>query len=162
MNTTNSLKDNTLINSLALNRIQVQSDISSSKRLLEAMAGLLTTGLSEDAKEKDVYHLLLEREKIGNTGVGSGVAIPHSRCDFTDQAVVAIITLETAVDYDSLDRQPVDVAFGLLVPQEATQEHLNLLADIAKLMSNQSHKQALASANNQQHVIDLIARWLTD
>jgi len=154
MNTTNILTS-----SLSLDRIDVRSDIGSSKRLLEAMAALLTKGLAHDTKEKDIYHLLLEREKIGNTGVGDGVAIPHSRCAFTDTAVVAIITLETAVDYDSLDRQPVDVAFGLLVPQEATQEHLNLLAQIARLMSNPDHKSALASARSNDEAMNLIRTW---
>lgn len=157
MNTTNFL-----LNALNENLIQVQSEVSSSKRLLESMAALLTTGLGPEAKEKDVYHLLLEREKLGNTGVGNGVAIPHSRCDFTEQAVVAIITLENGVDYDSLDRQPVDVAFGLLVPQAATQDHLNLLADIARLMSNDNNKSTLAAADTPANVMRLMHRWLGD
>ncbi|GAA6139171.1 PTS IIA-like nitrogen regulatory protein PtsN [Arenicella sp. 4NH20-0111] len=152
---------NFLFASLDRERIQVQSEVSSSKRLLQAMSHLLMTGLDEEAKEKDVYHLLLEREKIGNTGVGNGVAIPHSRCDFTDEAVVAIMTMENAVDYDSLDKQPVDIAFGLLVPTEATQNHLNLLADIAKLMSNDSHKKTLASAKTSDEVLNLINHWTT-
>ena len=156
MNTTNFL-----YTSLNKNLIQVQSEISSSKRLVESMATLLTSGLGPQAKEKDVYHLLLEREKLGNTGVGNGVAIPHSRCAFTNQAVVAIITLEQAVDYDSLDRQPVDVAFGLLVPQEATQDHLNLLADIARLMSNPKYKAALAAAATPSDAITLIGQWVS-
>jgi len=151
--------ENPLVSSLAIERIQVHSSISSRKRLLETMANLLTTGLNEDAKEKDVYHLLLEREKLGNTGIGNGVAIPHSRCDFTEHAIVSIITLEHAVDYDSLDRQPVDVAFGLLVPQEANQDHLNLLANIAKLMSNESHKKALLSADKPIEITNLIRGW---
>ncbi len=153
---------NFLVTSLSTERIEVQSLISSRKRLLENMAGLLAQGLGDDVKEKDIYHLLLEREKLGNTGIGNGVAIPHSRCDFIDHAVVAIITLEEAVDYDSLDRQPVDVAFGLLVPKEANQEHLNLLADIAKLMSNQAHKEAIAQASSPAAIIDLIDQWVAE
>ncbi len=155
MNTTNFL-----LSSLDENRIQVQSQISSSKRLLESMAALLSAGIGPEAKEKDVYHLLLEREKLGNTGVGSGVAIPHSRCDFTQRAIVAIITLDQGVDYDSLDGQPVDVAFGLLVPEKATQDHLKLLADIAQLMSNVTNKNTLAAADTPANVIKLIRRWV--
>ncbi len=150
---------NTLIASLRHERIRVKSAISSRKRLLEEMANTLVVGLNEEIREKDVYHLLLEREKLGNTGVGNGVAIPHSRCADLQDAVVAIITLDEPVDYDSLDREPVDVAFGLLVPQEARQEHLNLLADIAKLMSNPSHKKTLASTESAEHVIDLLTNW---
>lgn len=139
--------------------ITVQSSVSSSKKLLEEMARLLTKALNEETKEKDIYHYLLEREKLGNTGIGNGVALPHSRCANANTAVIAIITLEEAIDYNSLDRQPVDVAFGLLVPEEATQEHLNLLADIARLMSNNDHKAALSSASSAGQVIHLIRQW---
>lgn len=153
---------NFLFASLHKERVQVRVEVSSSKRLLQAMSQLLTTGLNEEAKEKDVYHLLLEREKIGNTGVGNGVAIPHSRCDFTDEAVVAVITMESPVDYDSIDKQPVDIAFGLLVPTEATQNHLDLLADIARLMSNESHKKTLVSAKTSDEVLNLINHWTSN
>lgn len=138
--------------------IVVQSDISSHKKLLQEMARLLSLPL-EDSKEKDVYHHLLEREKLGNTGIGNGVALPHSRYKQTNKAVIAIITLQDPVDYDSLDRQPVDVAFGLLVPTEASQEHLNLLAEIARMMSNKDNKAALSSAKTSNQVVELIAQW---
>ena len=136
--------------------ISVQSDISSRKKLLEKMAHLLTIPLDEKTKEKDIYHYLLEREKLGNTGIGNGVALPHSRAKEAKTAVIAIITLEEPIDYDSIDRQPVDVAFGLLVPQEANQEHLNLLANIATLMSNNDNKKALSSATSAEQIIELI------
>jgi len=144
---------------LDANLISVQAEVSSRKKLLEEMARLLALPLDEQTKEKDIYHHLLEREKIGNTGIGNGVALPHSRCMHTEQAIIAIITLTEPIDYDSLDRQAVDVAFGLLVPEEATQEHLNLLADIARLMSNNDHKAALSSAGSAQEVVSLIRDW---
>lgn len=140
--------------------ISVQSEITSRKKLLQEMARFLSSPL-EDAKEKDIYHCLLEREKIGNTGIGNGVALPHSRCDQTQQAIIAIITMSEAIDYDSLDRQPVDVAFGLLVPLEANAEHLGLLAAIARLMSDNDKKVQLSSAKTSQQVIDLITGWST-
>jgi len=136
--------------------ISVQSEISSRKKLLEEMAHLLTIPLDKETKEKDIYHYLLEREKLGNTGIGNGVALPHSRANEAKTAVIAIITLKNAIDYDSIDRQPVDVAFGLLVPQEANQEHLNLLANIAKLMSDNDNKKALSSATSAEQIIKLI------
>jgi len=136
--------------------ISVQSELSSRKKLLEEMARLLTIPLSIEANEKDIYHCLLEREKLGNTGIGNGVALPHSRASQTDTAIIAIITLKEPVDYDSIDRQPVDVAFGLLVPENANQEHLNLLADIARLVSNNKNKDALSKATSAAQVIELI------
>jgi len=148
-----------LLNYLDTQLISVQSNISSRKKLLEHMAHLLTIPLEEDTKEKEIYHCLLEREKLGNTGIGNGVALPHSRSDHASTAVVAIISLENAIDYDSIDRKPVDIAFGLLVPQEATQEHLNLLADIARIMSNDSNKKALSSAKSADEIISLIKKF---
>ena len=150
---------NKLVSSLNLDRIEVQSDLQSSKRVLQGIAELLTKGLDEEAKQKDIYHHLLEREKLGNTGVGNGVAIPHSRCAWAQESVVAIMTMETPVDYDSLDGVPVDVVFGLLVPENATQDHLNLLAEIARLMSNPRHKAALASSKSSEDAMSLIRTW---
>lgn len=151
--------DSSLYATLDTALISVHADIRSSKKLLEEMARLLTIPLSEDSKEKDVFHHLLEREKLGNTGIGNGVALPHSRYAQTERAVIAIITLNEAIDYDSIDRQAVDVAFGLLVPERATQEHLNLLADIARIMSNNDYKAALLAASSATEIIGLIGQW---
>ena len=139
--------------------ISIKADISSRKKLLEKMAQLLTIPLDEETKEKDIYHCLLEREKLGNTGIGNGVALPHSRSNYAQTAVIAIITLQKPIDYDSIDRQAVDIAFGLLVPEEATQEHLNLLADIARIMSVEKNKKALSNASTTQEMINLIKQF---
>ena len=143
---------------LTADLIHLRADMSSPKKLLQTMAGLLSSALDEP-DERAVYQCLIERERLGNTGIGNGIALPHSRCDLTDKAVVAIITLEDAINYDSLDNQPVSIAFGLLVPQEANQEHLQILAEIARMMSNNDNKQQLLSALNPQEVIDLISGW---
>lgn len=140
--------------------ISVQSAITSRKKLLQEMARLLTLPL-EEAREKDIYHYLLEREKLGNTGIGHGVALPHSRCTQANEAVIAIITLPEPIDYDSPDRQPVDIAFGLLVPQSATQEHLGLLAAIAGIMSDEKNRQALLAASDSSEVMELFRQWST-
>ena len=142
--------------------ISVQSNISSRKKLLQEMARLLALPLQDqhsENKEKEVYHCLLEREKLGNTGIGNGIALPHSRYEETDTAVIALITLTQAVDYDSLDRQPVNLAFGLLVPQNANEQHLRILADIARMMSHDNHKQRLLLAKSSEHAIKLIENW---
>ena len=143
--------------------IAVQAKISSRKKLLQEISELLVKPLRDPDNEedkpvraKDIYHALLEREKLGNTGIGNGVALPHSRFEHADRALIAIITLEEAIDYDSLDRQPVDVAVGLLVPKDATQDHLNILAKIAGFLSEDGNKLALASCRSAEQVINLI------
>jgi len=159
MTSTNSLPASVLINTLNADLIHVHTPISSAKKLLEEMARILTSALDEETKEKDIYHQLLEREKLGNTGIGNGVAIPHSRSPHAKTAVLAIITLETPIDYDSADKKGVNLAFGLLVPEDAAQEHLNLLADIARLMSDPSKKDKLVKAKSATDVISLIQNW---
>ena len=154
--------------------ISVHSQLSSPKKLLQEMARLLAIPLQEQeaAKsensdqsecpeniEKAVYHALLEREKLGNTGIGSGVALPHSRFAHTDSAIIAIITLAEPIDYDSMDKMPVDVAFGLIVPQQATQEHLTLLADIARMMSVEANRQQLLLSQTAEQVLASIVEW---
>lgn len=159
MTTTALLPHSVLFETLDADLILVNAEISSAKKLLEKMAHLLTTALDDEVRERDIYHQLLEREKLGNTGIGNGVALPHSRCAQANKAVVAIITLNNSVDYDSSDKQEVDVAFGLLVPLEASQEHLNLLADIARLMSDPNKKTKLTNAKSAQDAIELIGSW---
>ena len=142
--------------------ISIHSPISSRKKLLQEMARLLSQALPESLEEnveKEVYHALLEREKLGNTGIGNGVALPHSRMERADNAIIAIITLENAIDYDSLDRQAVDVAFGLLVPQNATQEHLQIIANIARMMSQEGNRSALLDMTSPEQTIELISSW---
>lgn len=160
MSTTHPESTSVLPSVLNAELISVKTDISSRKKLLEEMARLLTIPLDTKCKEKDIYHQLWEREKIGNTGIGEGVAIPHSRCSEATTAVVAVISLKESIDYDSIDRKEVDLAFGLLVPEEATQEHLSLLADIARLVSDPVKKKQLTDAENATTIIDLINNWL--
>jgi len=161
MTSTTPLQHDVLLKTLNADLISVNTTISSAKKLLQEMARLLTVALGEEVREKDIYHQLLEREKLGNTGIGNGVALPHSRCQYANTAIIAIISLEEPVDYDSIDKQGVDLAFGLLVPKEATQEHLNLLADIARLMSDLEKKNQLSKAKSSQEVIELISSWST-
>lgn len=149
-----------LANTLNPELILIQADISSHKRLLEEMAKLLSQTINhEECEERDIYHLLLEREKLGNTGIGSGVAIPHSRCAFIDEAIIGVITMQTPIDYHSPDRQPVDIAFGLLVPENANQAHLDLLANIARLTSNLDHKQQITQADSPEELINLVDQY---
>ena len=146
--------------------ISVQSRLSSRKKLLQEMARLLSFSLldeaveeQEETVEKAVYHALLEREKLGNTGIGDGIAIPHSRFENAHEAIVAIIVLAEAVDYDSPDHQPVKIAFGLLVPQSASAEHLKILSCIARMMSEPSKREELSAATSAEHAIEIIQTW---
>ena len=77
---------------------------------------------------------LQERESLGPTGVGHGIALPHARLDDLDQIVAVFLRMERSLDYDSVDRQPVDLVFGLFAPKESGVDHLKALALVSRTM----------------------------
>ena len=101
----------------------------SKKRVLELIGKLVAqhTNLDPDA----IYENLIAREKLGSTGFGNGIAIPHCRLEDCHQAIGALLQLDGKIDFDALDGQPVDLIFVLLVPQEATEQHLQILKMLA-------------------------------
>jgi len=116
-------------------RIGCDVQAPSKKRILETVGRLLASG-APGLTPEGVFDRLLERERLGSTGLGHGVALPHARMAGVDRALGAFITLEAGVDFDAIDGAPVDLVFGLLVPEKATQEHLDLLGFLARLFSN--------------------------
>ena len=107
-------------------RSQVNVPGSSKKRVLEYIAHLIASDLP-DIDEDVLFESLVAREKLGSTGFGNGIAIPHCRLIGCKTPISAVIHLATAVDFDAIDGEPVDLLFVLLVPEEATDEHLELL-----------------------------------
>lgn len=143
---------------ITVNRISCHQDVSSKKRALELMCDLLATDQAL-LDENQIFSCMLERERLGSTGVGHGVAIPHSRMDGVEKAIVALATLETPIEYDSPDDEPVDILFALLVPLDCTNEHLDLLAKAAHMFSNTTLCERIRAATDPQDVYDLLARF---
>ena len=111
----------------------------SKKRLFETIASII----SEDQPAlvyDEVFSQLIAREKLGSTGLGQGIAIPHCRVDACPEPLGTLVTLEQAIDFDAPDDQPVDLLFALLVPGEAHQQHLDILANVARLFSQQAKR----------------------
>ena len=122
---------------------------TSKKKVFETVSSLIGSQRTEmDASE--VYNNLLAREKLGSTAFGNGIAIPHCRLSTCESAVVALMTLESPVDFDAADGHPVDILFVLLVPEEATQEHLDVLAGLAGLLGNAEFRDSLRAADNSE------------
>lgn len=103
-----------------------------------------TAGLSADT----LLQSLLARERLGSTGLGNGIAIPHCRLKNIDTVLGSLVTLETPIDFDAIDNQPVDILFVLLAPERALQEHLNTLAALAGLLNQAEFRQNLRTARN--------------
>ena len=116
----------------------------SKKRVLELIGKLVAqhTNLDPDA----IYENLIAREKLGSTGFGNGIAIPHCRLEDCHQAIGALLQLDGKIDFDALDGQPVDLIFVLLVPQEATEQHLQILKMLAGKLDRADLREALRAA----------------
>lgn len=117
--------------------ITCKSSIGSKKKLLETLSALLAVKITK-LSEQTIFDCLINREKLGSTGLGNGVAIPHGRIDKLESPVCAFIKLDEGIDFDATDNQPVDLVFALLVPEDSTEEHLQVLSIIAEILSDQS------------------------
>ena len=106
----------------------------SKKRVFERAAEAM--GAALNLSSETIYRALLAREKLGSTAIGEGIAIPHCRINECSEAAGCLVTLQEPIDYGSADGQDVDVIFVLLVPEEATEAHLKLLAALARSFSN--------------------------
>ncbi len=111
-----------------------KQSLLSKKRVFERAAEAM--GAALNLSSENIYRALLAREKLGSTAIGEGIAIPHCRINEYSEAAGCLVTLQEPIDYGSADGQDVDIIFVLLVPEEATEAHLNLLAAIARSFSN--------------------------
>ena len=139
---------------LTPNRIVLEVNVSSKKRAMELLSEQLasaTTGLTP----VDILNRLLARERLGSTGLGYGIAIPHSRMESIDEAIGAVLKLQQGIDFDAADQQPVDFLFALLVPEKSTEEHLELLSQLAEMFSEETIRTKLRTATNARELINI-------
>ena len=118
---------------------------ASKKRALELAAESIADR-HPPLQAEDVFDALMARERLGSTAVGEGVAIPHCRLEGCTEPVAALVRLATPVDFDAPDSQPVDLLFVLVVPGEAHDEHLQLLATAARALNEPAYRAALRDA----------------
>ena len=143
---------------LELERISCNTHAASKKRVLEQLSGLLANSQS-DLTELHVFDSQLSRERLGSTGLGHGVAIPHGRVKDSNQTLLALIKLDHGIDYDAVDSQPVDLLFALLVPEQSTDEHLQLLSQLAEMLSDVQLVEQLRAANDSHSLLSTIQQW---
>ena len=116
--------------------IRVFSSVSSKKRLMHDLAGVAE--LCYNTNYTNAVEALLEREALGPTGVGGGVALPHARLEELDRVVGAFVLLENPIEFEAIDKQPVDIIFSLFAPKSAGVEHLKALALVSRTLREQS------------------------
>jgi PTS system nitrogen regulatory IIA component len=145
---------------LSADRVIVGTAVSSKKKALEELSNLLAKGVAT-LTSQDVFNSLTGREKLGSTGLGHGVAIPHGRVAGIERSIGAFMRLKHPVDYDSHDGNAVDLVFGLLVPQAATEQHLKHLAAVAEMFSDDAFCSKLRGAEGDQALFSLLSSYST-
>jgi PTS system nitrogen regulatory IIA component len=138
-------------------RVLTGTGIASKKRAFEEVGFLFESqhGLSRAL----VTDSLFSRERLGSTGLGNGVAVPHGRIKGLKLPLAAVLLLEQAIGFDAPDNLPVDVLIFLLVPEAATQKHLELLSEIAALLSDESRREAMRRSGAADALHGLIRDW---
>ncbi|GAB2477211.1 MAG: PTS sugar transporter subunit IIA [Comamonas sp.] len=138
-------------------QVLVSVDVTSKKRAFEE-AGLLFESLHGLSRAL-VTDSLFARERLGSTGLGHGVAIPHGRIKGLKSPMAAVFQLARPIGFDAPDEQPVSLLIFLLVPEAATQQHLEILGEIAELLSNGALRDQMKVTANAQELHDMIAHW---
>jgi len=128
--------------------------VSSKKQALQELAQR-AAGIT-GAQERAIFDVLLERERLGTTGVGSGIAIPHGKLSAIDKLHGIFARLEVSVDFESIDEQPVDLIFLLLAPEEAGADHLKALARVSRLLRDKGICEKLRGADESDALFALL------
>lgn len=129
--------------------------VSSKKRILEKISQLAAMQAS-DVDEDELLDSLLTREKMGSTGIGNGIAIPHGRLANTTKAIAVLVTTEQPIDFDAIDNRDVDIFIALFVPEDSCKEHLHTLQNIAQLFSDKKMIKQVRKCNDSQSLYNLI------
>jgi PTS system nitrogen regulatory IIA component len=139
---------------LSPQRIFLDVEISSKKKLLELIANIVAD--QGQLTESSLYSNLLNRERLGSTGLGHGFAVPHARVEGLDQTIGCLFRLKDPVNFEAPDNLPVDLVFTIVIPQEATEEHLLILSSLASLFSKPEVREAVRNANDKEEITQII------
>jgi PTS system nitrogen regulatory IIA component len=141
---------------LSPERIRCNVRSSSKKRLLELISEELARN-SDSLSQREVFESLVARERLGSTGLGKGVAIPHGRVKGCQDVQASFIRLEKPLPFDAIDGEPVDLLFALTVPENCGEDHLKLLSQVAELFSDPSLLRELREAKSNGRLLKLLS-----
>lgn len=143
---------------LSPERIRCHVHSSSKKRLLETISKELARN-SDDLSQRDIYESLCARERLGSTGLGNGIAIPHGRVKGCHDIQATFICLKKPIPFDAIDGKPVDLLFALTVPESCNEDHLKLLAQVAELFSDPVLLKELREAGSPGKLLQLLSSY---
>ena len=129
--------------------------VTSKKRILEKICQLAAIQIT-NIEQDELLKSLLDREKMGSTGIGKGIAIPHGRLPNASKVVAVLVTTEKTIDFDAIDNREVDIFVALFVAENSCQEHLDTLQNIAKLFSDKKMIKQVRKCNDSQALYNLI------
>ena len=150
-------ENNLIATLLTASNVLVDADLSSKKRVFEQV-GLLVENQNSIARST-VFDSLFARERLGSTGLGQGVAIPHGRIKGLREAIAVFVRTRAPIPFDAPDGLPVSLIFALLVPERATDLHLDILAQLAQLFSDRAIRDQLTSLDSAAAVHQLFVEW---
>jgi PTS system nitrogen regulatory IIA component len=148
---------NSVAKLFSANDVLLDLDVSNKQALFEAVGCVWEKHRAIAAPM--VADNLNAREKLGSTGLGQGVAIPHARIEGLTEAVAAFVRPKLPIEFESPDGKPVSYCFVLLVPVQATEQHLQILADVAEMLSNAQFRERLGSSRSPDEIHQLFATW---
>lgn len=143
---------------ISVDRIICNVEVSSKKRALEVISELFGRSLKQMPTHK-IFESLINRERLGSTGLGNGVAIPHTRMEEIEQACGVMVKLKEGIDFGAIDNQPVDIMFSLLVPEHYTDEHLQILAELAEMFSDTEMCSSIRECESAEPVYQILCDW---
>jgi nitrogen PTS system EIIA component len=148
---------NRIANLLSVEKIVLDIDMTSKKRLFEHVSVMFENdaGLQRSA----TFDSLFQRERLGSTGLGEAVAIPHGRIKGLREAKAAFVRVKEPIGFDAPDNKPVKILMFLLVPEKANEEHLELLSELAELLSDAPMKQALMTEPDAAQLLATLQSW---
>jgi len=139
---------------LSPEKIFIDTEVTSKKKLLEMIANIVAD--RSNLAQSTVYNNLLGRERLGSTGLGKGFAVPHARVPDLNQVIGCFFRLKQPVNFESPDNQPVDLVFTIVIPEEATEDHLLILSSLARIFSQPEVCQAIRDAANKEEIEKII------
>ena len=136
-------------------RIFPNIECNSKKAAMELLAKNIASS-NNGIDQIDVSGCLIARERLGSTGLGNGIAIPHGRLKYCEKTMATFIQLNNGIDYGAIDNMPVDLIFALIVPEESTDEHLQILAILAKMLSETETVDKLRNSKTAKEIFSIL------
>ena len=130
-------------------------ECNSKKAAMELLAKNIASS-NNGIDQIDVIGCLIARERLGSTGLGNGIAIPHGRLKYCEKRVATFIQLKNGIDYGADDNMPVDLIFALIVPEESTNEHLQILAILANMLSKTETVDRLRNSETSKEIFSIL------